>query len=607
MAGDSDEEVNAHTHARIDPVIGAEVSGYKVVARIGNGGMGIVYEAEHAVIGKRVAIKVLRHEVADNPDVVQRLVAEARAVNQVGHRGIVDVFGFGTLPDGRQCIVMEYLEGEPLEDVLQNHVRTNRLLPVIDVLMILDEMLSALSAAHSAGVIHRDLKPSNVFLCLQRDGTKFVKLLDFGIAKLGVDVGLQSSIVIGTPTYMAPEQAAKGMVTPALDLYALGVMAFELLTGRPPFISDSPVGLFFMHAKDPPPKLTQLVGDLPVELETLIEQLLAKRPEARPQNAAVVRLELSRIRKMFPSSGSGLLSVEIQPPRPSQTNLPAVRSSQIPDPPRNSPPPQSSTQAFPSQPIAPPRATPSVPAELGRATDTQLSAPRPGQPNVGSATSSPSPEGRGPRGSSSASNEAKQLPQPKPSGSNDSLAGGADAVPAPSRRLLFAAVAILVVGGGIGVSVLSRAPTLEDPPIAVTPKRLDPPLALAPLAEDASVGFAERVQTSVGLADAAVVMVAEPAQTADASVGNVELGPERSDAGPRSRATSKQVGNPVPARLKRVEARLMLLARDPDQNVGIYLTQLKSLKTRAMTAKTPADFDIIDRSLRRLEADINDL
>ncbi len=296
MSDDDDTISTGHEPTSIrDPVIGVEVSGYRVTGRLGSGGMGIVYEGEQATIGKRVAIKVLRPEVADNPDVVARLVSEARAVNKVGHRGIVDVFGFGALPDGRQCIVMEYLDGEPLEAVLATYKKQKTLLPLTDVLVILDEVLSALSSAHTAGVIHRDLKPSNIFLCKQRDGSRYVKLLDFGIAKLGVlghTPATRASIMLGTPAYMAPEQANGGVVGPAMDLYAIGVLAFELLTGQAPFNADSVMEMLMKHANQPAPRVSSLNSAIPASLDELVAQMLEKRPERRPESAEAVRQQV---------------------------------------------------------------------------------------------------------------------------------------------------------------------------------------------------------------------------------------------------------------------------------------------------------------------------
>jgi len=284
-----------------DALIGTDVGGYLVKGRLGSGGMGIVYEGEQTVIGKRVAIKVLKGEVAGNPDVVRRLIAEARAVNSVGHRNIIDVFGFADLPDGRQAIIMELLEGESLEQLLAQYHAEHRTMPVGEVLVVLDELLSGLAAAHAAGVIHRDLKPSNVFLCRQRDGSRYVKILDFGIAKLGVlgDAAHNASVLVGTPAYMAPEQATGGVVSPALDLYAVGVMAFELLTGRLPFIAESLFQLITKHAQERPPLPSSLNMGLPDALDDLVMKLLEKRPEDRYPSANAVRSEVVALKKQL--------------------------------------------------------------------------------------------------------------------------------------------------------------------------------------------------------------------------------------------------------------------------------------------------------------------
>ena len=291
----------------VDPVIGLEVSGYRIKGRLGAGGMGIVYEGEQPMIGKRVAIKVLRPEVADNPDVVRRLVAEARAVNAVGHRNIIDVFGFGELPDGRQCIVMEYLDGDSLEAVLKTHAADGRVMPTLEVLIVLDEMLGALAAAHAAGVIHRDLKPSNIFLCRQRDGAQFVKLLDFGIAKLGLQgkptPQTRASLLMGTPSYMAPEQARGGAAGPGMDLYAVGVIAYEMLTGRLPFTAETVMEMLLKHANEVPTPPTQWVR-MPGALDALVVRLLAKKAEDRFASAGEVREQVVQLRKALADPGA---------------------------------------------------------------------------------------------------------------------------------------------------------------------------------------------------------------------------------------------------------------------------------------------------------------
>ncbi len=282
-----------------DPLIGTTVSGYVMKGKIGSGGMGIVYEGEHPVIGKRVAIKVLRPEIAENPEQVKRLVDEARAVNTVGHRGIIDVFGFGEVSDGRQCIVMEFLDGEALVDLLARNQREHRAMAIDEVMGILEEMLSALGAAHGSGVIHRDLKPSNIFLCRQRDGSRYVKILDFGIAKLGVHGATpqtHASMLIGTPSYMAPEQARGGLISPSLDLYSVGVIAFEMVTGQLPFLGGSVVEVLMKHAEEAPVKPSTLLMGIPDEVDGLLLKLLAKKPTDRYPTAEAVRIDVVRIR-----------------------------------------------------------------------------------------------------------------------------------------------------------------------------------------------------------------------------------------------------------------------------------------------------------------------
>jgi serine/threonine protein kinase len=281
---------------RRDSLTGAKLGDYVVKQRIGAGGMGIVYEGLQPMIGKRVAIKVLRGEFAEDPVQVQRLLAEARAVNAIRHRGIIDIFGFGELPDGRQYIVMEYLAGRPLDAVILERGA----LPAIEALPILDEVTAALSAAHGAGVIHRDLKPSNIFVVSQPDGTRYIKLLDFGLAKstTGGTGHTRVTQVVGTPEYMAPEQAQGTQLGPWTDLYALGVVAFEVLTGQIPFDGNSAVEVAMKHIEQPPPAPSSLDGSVPPEMDRLILRLMSKRAEDRPMSAEIVRTEIKRIQRM---------------------------------------------------------------------------------------------------------------------------------------------------------------------------------------------------------------------------------------------------------------------------------------------------------------------
>ncbi|NVJ28479.1 MULTISPECIES: serine/threonine-protein kinase [Myxococcus] len=297
--------LEALTDVPKDPLIGLKLGEYELRARIGVGGMGLVYEGIQPLIGKRVAVKVLRPELAHSNEQVERLLAEARAVNAIRHRGIIDIFGFGQVPDGRQYIVMEYLDGQPLDAVLSEKNR----LPVLEALPILDEVLAALASAHGAGVVHRDLKPSNIFLVRQPDGSRYVKVLDFGLAKRGQGptgrtAQTRTDMVVGTPEYMAPEQARGQEVGPMTDLYALGVVTFEMVTGRLPFVGSSPVDLLMKHVEARPPRPSEFVSDLPPALDAFILQMLTKDPETRPNSADALRQQLHKLRRSLRSTRS---------------------------------------------------------------------------------------------------------------------------------------------------------------------------------------------------------------------------------------------------------------------------------------------------------------
>lgn len=319
-----------------DPLTGLKIGEYELRQRVGVGGMGLVYEGIQPLIGKRVAVKVLRPELAAAEEQVARLLAEARAVNAIRHRGIVDIFGFGQVPDGRQYIIMEYLEGVALDA----HLTEKGRLPVPESLEILDEVLSALGAAHGAGVVHRDLKPSNIFLVKQPDGSRYVKLLDFGLAKMGLPTGrtaqTRTDMVVGTPEYMAPEQARGQPVGPMTDLYALGVVAFEMVTGRLPFTGTSPVDLLMKHVDARPPRPSEFVPELPAALDAFILQMLTKDPEARPGSADQLRRQLQRLRDT--------LTQQAQPrppaPAPARRETPASLAPAAPTKPEPGPVPE---------------------------------------------------------------------------------------------------------------------------------------------------------------------------------------------------------------------------------------------------------------------------
>ncbi|WP_163868586.1 serine/threonine-protein kinase [Myxococcus eversor] len=287
-----------------DSLISTQVNDFIIEERIGEGGMGVVYRAVHPLIGKQVAIKVLRAEHVSQQQ-VERLLIEARAVNSIRHPGIIDIFGFGRLPDSRPYIIMELLRGQSLSEALK---QLGRLGPNTTV-WILDQMLSALGAAHKAGVVHRDMKPGNVFLAEALDGSRVVRLVDFGIAKLVRSHDGPTTVdgtILGTPEYMAPEQIRGTTVSSATDLYAVGIMAFQMLTGERPFKGEQ-VQVLFAHVEQPPPLPSSRVPGLPPELDTLVLHLLAKDPAMRPESAEAVREALKRIPPtVLPPLGNGL-------------------------------------------------------------------------------------------------------------------------------------------------------------------------------------------------------------------------------------------------------------------------------------------------------------
>ncbi len=275
------------------PAPGDRVGDYRLLRRLGVGGMGVVFEAEREELGRRVAIKLLHPEYSQKTEWVTRFFNEARAVNLIRHAGIVDISDFGRLPDQSLYIVMEYLEGETLRQRLSVRPR----LPLAMALSLSFQVAIALSATHRQGVIHRDLKPDNVFLVadiLLPDGER-TKLLDFGVAKFapqgsgpqgtpGPTGGLtRVGAMLGTPKYMSPEQASgAGKVTDKADIYSLGVMMYEMLTGQPPFTHATPMGLIAQHVMDAPRPILGLLPELPAAVAGLVHEMLLKDPAARP-------------------------------------------------------------------------------------------------------------------------------------------------------------------------------------------------------------------------------------------------------------------------------------------------------------------------------------
>jgi tRNA A-37 threonylcarbamoyl transferase component Bud32 len=259
---------------------------YRLLQKIGEGGMGEVYLAKHIHIEKQVAIKLLRAEVLSNRGAVTRFRQEARSASSIGHKNIIRIDDFGALPDGRVFMVMEYLHGHALRDLMAGAA-----LPLPRALDILIQVGRGLAAAHAKGITHRDLKPENIFVT-EEDGRDVPKILDFGIAKVsGSDGGQNLTVtgaIFGTPSYMAPEQAMGARTDHRVDIYAMGVILYEVCCGALPFRADSFMGILSQHIHDdpvPPSQMAQRNGRVcPPALETIILRAMRKDPSQRYQS-----------------------------------------------------------------------------------------------------------------------------------------------------------------------------------------------------------------------------------------------------------------------------------------------------------------------------------
>ncbi len=273
-------------------LIGQRIGNFTIKRLIGEGAMGAVYLGSHDTLDRQVAIKVLRPELASNAALVNRFIDEARAASQIGHPGLVEVYDFGRLADGRHYSVMAFLKGHDLDEVLLSQgAQSCGRAAAIGI-----QVAAALAAAHAKGIIHRDLKPANVFLARDQTGAETVKVLDFGIAKLLAgrsDARTQAGHIVGTPEYMAPEQAqALTNIDHRADIYSFGCMLYELLVGRPPHVGDNIPSILVAQLQETPVSPTKIRRDIPVELERIVLRCLAKQPENRFQSMEELRAAL---------------------------------------------------------------------------------------------------------------------------------------------------------------------------------------------------------------------------------------------------------------------------------------------------------------------------
>src|SRR5215831_17750511 len=280
-----------------DPLLGQTLAGkYHIEKLIKRGGMGAVYKGKHVLIDKTVAVKVLRAALALDDDVVRRFSREAKAASRISHPHAVSVTDFGESENGVVFLVMEYLDGRTLKEV----IKSEGPMQLARVVEILRQVAGALDAAHEQGVVHRDLKSDNIMLS-KTNGGEWAKVLDFGIAKIqqsdAPDADITAAnLVIGTPQYMSPEQCSQSAVIDARsDIYSFGIILYEMLAGQPPFAGESPTVIMMKQVQEPPPSILQTRPELPVTVASLIEKALAKQPADRYQTAGDLSKALTAI------------------------------------------------------------------------------------------------------------------------------------------------------------------------------------------------------------------------------------------------------------------------------------------------------------------------
>jgi serine/threonine-protein kinase len=267
-------------------VMGQTFDGYVTTGILAEGGMGIVYEAQHPILGTQAVVKVLKKSLRDDQIARRRMVTEGQTLSALVHRNVVRVIGFGHLPDGRPWLMMERLVGESLYLYLGGHGP----LSITEAQPLMLQIAAGLEATHSLGVVHRDLKPDNIFVSVESDGEKQVKLIDFGIARPEIAAGppapddfkTMAGRFVGTMAYGAPELFLGEACSPASDVYALGCVFFEMLTGKRPFSGTTSLETVRQHVESERPTVRNLAPDVPVAIDELVHAMLSKRPKERP-------------------------------------------------------------------------------------------------------------------------------------------------------------------------------------------------------------------------------------------------------------------------------------------------------------------------------------
>ena len=342
---------------------------YRLVRHIATGGMGAVWEAEDSVLGRHVAVKILKPEYSSDAEFVERFRAEAKVTARISHPGVAAVYDYGQFSDPDSGVplsylVMELVAGEPLSDVLARRPQ----LPLRHTLDMLEQTGRALNAAHAIGLVHRDVKPGNILITPSGQ----VKLTDFGIAKtMGTVAVTQTGMVVGTAQYIAPEQAMSEEATPAGDVYSLAVVGYECLAGRRPFYADNPVSLAMKHIREQPPALPDTV---PARVRRLIDYAMAKDPAHRYPDGGTFADAVARVRAEhdpapppgLPGGAAGALAGAAAASTPDPTRV-LTRAQPVPPQPAPDPRPRTAARPRPMPPARPaPQPPPRTPTGRGR-------------------------------------------------------------------------------------------------------------------------------------------------------------------------------------------------------------------------------------------------
>jgi serine/threonine protein kinase len=340
---------------KVDPLLDTMVGNYRITRKLGSGAMGTVYLAEHRDVGKRIAVKVLAGHLTEDSSMVGRFMLEAKAIGRLQHPGIVEMFDFGELEDGRSYYTMEYLEGETLSMRIHRGRMT-----IGEILSILDQVCDALTVIHAKGIIHRDLKPGNIFLAL-KGNHRVIKILDFGIAKmqasarLGNDPLTSTGTVLGTPVYMSPEQAMgeNESISGLSDIYSLGVVLYKILTGQYPIIGTAIHEVVAYHFKHDTIPLRDFNPGVPEPLASVVMKALSKKPQQRqafpmelfhdfrgacvhlPQDLSFDGTSLGT-----PAASASFVGQDLPPPDSDLWNIEISQDGPLPPPP---PPPEASS------------------------------------------------------------------------------------------------------------------------------------------------------------------------------------------------------------------------------------------------------------------------